>query len=608
MKNWLKAAGFVLLLVLMTATVIKGLQPPDGPNPLLSFVAWSQWAAEKPVGAFLTLASAIAAGIGAWGALTQVFGPKALSERRGVALADETRTAIKDEGAAAAFRDAEIVRHIQRLEAKIEAMARRDGRPYSQAEQTQRTQALYSLVASIQPAQGRMEAAVRAEDPGAVVDAAIEAGQGETAAQLRNAAKIASGFDLRRAVAALEKAAELEPNDAWTYIELAQAYHAMSKRTEARTAIDTALEKASDGWERSVALDELFSLAQSVGDGDLAFSAAQQGIALREALAKAAPDDVAIHEHLSASLDRLGIILSERGQLSEARDAFQRGLHHARRAVELNPDRIILRRPLGSFAWRIADILKSEGDLDGAEKGFKEYLAVITELAELEPDNSAWRNEMGIGETSLGDLASSRQRHSEARRHFEKSLSLRRALSEADPANTYFKRNLGGTLLRMANNELETLNAVAAYDWINKARKLYTELIAADPSEVQVRRDLMILEQDTTRVLAALGDLQAAKAAAQESVRHSDVLRSLNSENQMWQFDAGVMRKFLAGRVFEVDGAEASIPIYEEADRILTRILKKSPTSALVSEQRDMVREQLAVAHAQLAASKPNAV
>ena len=182
------------------------------------------------------------------------------------------------------------------------------------------------------------------------------------------------------ALSAFRQAAECDPKDFWTWIEIARLEQVAGTLDAARKAMDAALQT-------------------DVGDERLR----------------------------SVALADLGDVLVAQGNLPEALKSFRDGLAIAERLAQSDPGNAGWQRDLSVATNEIGDVLVAQGNLPEALKSFRDGLAIRERLAQSDPGNAGWQRDLscqlqqdrrcagGAGQSAGGaEIVSRRARHCRA--------------------------------------------------------------------------------------------------------------------------------------------------------------------------------------------------
>ncbi|MFZ4381803.1 MAG: hypothetical protein ACOYO0_07565, partial [Sandarakinorhabdus sp.] len=116
-----------------------------------------------------------------------------------------------------------------------------------------------------------------------------EAGASDAAARFRDAGALAAPFDVAQAIAAYARAADIAPDDCWTWINLARLHQSTGDLVSARRAAERGRQVATDERDGMAVDNKLGDIARAEGDLPAARAAFQAGLTIAERLAARDP-------------------------------------------------------------------------------------------------------------------------------------------------------------------------------------------------------------------------------------------------------------------------------------------------------------------------------
>ena len=199
----------------------------------------------------------------------------------------------------------------------------------------------------------------------------------EAAAAARQLGTMLKLVDSASALKAFRQAADCDPDDFWTWIEIGRLEQIAGDLDGAAKAIDAARQaEVEDERCRGVAFSDRGDLCFSQGDLSAALTSYQASLAIRDRLAKADPGNAVWQRDVAVSNERIGDVQSKRGETAKAIAAFDRALNFYRELQRRNPadvpSRVFSVVPL----WRLGRLRGRKGrtDLEAA-------LAILEPLA-----------------------------------------------------------------------------------------------------------------------------------------------------------------------------------------------------------------------------------
>jgi tetratricopeptide (TPR) repeat protein len=240
----------------------------------------------------------------------------------------------------------------------------------------------------------------------------------------------------------------------------------------------------------------------------------------------------------------LGDVLSAQGELAKAQAAFGKYLTISKQLVEQDPNNPDRQRELGVAQNRVGDVLRAQGKLAGAQAAFAEDLEISRRLAERDPRNAGRQRDLAVTQSRVGDVLQAQSKLAEAEAAFGESLRISRRLAEQDLSNG---------------------------DW---------------------QHDLAVAQGRLGDVLQAQGKLAEAQAAFAEGLTISRRLAEQDPTNAGWQRGLALAYWKNAHRESKRGRHGAAVPLYEEASRIFSALLKSGAgSSQWVAEKEDVDAE-----------------
>ena len=244
----------------------------------------------------------------------------------------------------------------------------------------------------------------------------------------------------------------------------------------------------------------------TTGGGEEALALQHRGVALRQALADAAPADLARRSELAQGLGLLAFDLYSQGKAREALDPFGRQQAILRALLGERARDPELRRSLGRSLAITGDVHQALGDIEQARGAFDEALSIQRALVAERPQSPVLRQDLAYTLGEYADwLAQSRQERG-ALAAYEERLSLNRDLAAADPkdagaalAVAFSLHSLGETLALLER----WTEALVRY---HEAGKEYDAVLAHDPGNSWAAVHRAWLDTSVGRVRRVIGE------------------------------------------------------------------------------------------------------
>jgi len=200
------------------------------------------------------------------------------------------------------------------------------------------------------------------------------------------------------------KAAEFEPDDFWTHIELARLHQAGGDIIAALEAAQYALRVAGNDRECLVALNDIGDVFVSQGALDRALESFQASMDITKRLAEPDASNANLQRDLSVLHNKIGDVLVSQGALDRALENFQVSMDITKRLAEADASNANLQRDLSVSHERIGDTHEHDGNIPGAIASYEQSLIIARSLARRFPKHQRFQSDLIITERRLNEL------------------------------------------------------------------------------------------------------------------------------------------------------------------------------------------------------------
>jgi tetratricopeptide (TPR) repeat protein len=296
----------------------------------------------------------------------------------------------------------------------------------------------------------------------------------EKAAKLyRNQAALLRTKNMRKALAALEQALALEPDDF------------------------TTLGNAGD-W------------AVLVGDDHKALPNYQRMMQLALAQVGKQPNSGEWQHNLAAAYDRIGNMQSTQGDSAAALKSYTASLAMRQKLTSSAPGNTQWQRDMAVNYANIGDMQREQGDSAAALKSYSSCLAIAQKLASGNPGNTGWQWNLSFSHSRIGDMQGAQGNYTAALKSYFASFAIAQKLASSAPGNTEWHHNLAGSYFQIAALQVLQNNLADAVKSLQAGLAICQKLTVADPNNVQWQVDLAKF----TFSLAVLDSTQPASFSA----------------------------------------------------------------------------------------------
>ncbi len=264
----------------------------------------------------------------------------------------------------------------------------------------------------------------------------------------------------------------------------------------------------------SYTLDRIGSLRQELGDLEGASSAYERALRIDEKLALEDSSSDA-RRNLSVSLDKVGDIRRSLGDLEGALCVYECSAD-IRSGLASESDTTDSRRELAYSLDRVGGLRRELGDLEGASSAFERALEVDEEIASEDMSVDARRN-LSVSLNRVGDIRRSLGDPKGAISAYERSVDIRDALaSETGTADAL--RDLIYSLDRLAITERVHDKLEAAYSHFLRSIAIGEELASLTES-LQDYESLAATLENASSTQYALGETSIARNLHEQSLK-----------------------------------------------------------------------------------------
>jgi tetratricopeptide (TPR) repeat protein len=242
-------------------------------------------------------------------------------------------------------------------------------------------------------------------------------------------------FDSTGALNAFRQAAECDPKDFWTWIEIGRLEQIVGSLDGARKAIDAALLiEAVDERSHSVVLDDRGDVLVAQGNLAAALQSYRDSLAIREGLAQSDPSNAGWQYDLGISHERIG------------------------------------------------SVLMAQGDESRHE--------IISRLAKADSGNAGWQRDLSVSHNKIGEVQAAQGDLAAALTSYHASLDIRERLAKADLGNAERQRDLALSYGRVAMVEAQQGLREDALGGFRRGREIISRLARQSPSDATLPNDL----------------------------------------------------------------------------------------------------------------------
>ncbi len=157
--------------------------------------------------------------------------------------------------------------------------------------------------------------------------------------------------------------------------------------------------------ERSYALNNLGTLANTQGHGDEAIARFRESAALKARASRMRPDDLDLRYDLIDTLSWISSAEQAQGQLDRAAAGYAAQLDMLRDLIRQRPTALAWERRLATSLRRSAELALMRGRTDDAKAMLEESIARLAALLPKAPENRVWRRDLAHALLDRAELA-----------------------------------------------------------------------------------------------------------------------------------------------------------------------------------------------------------
>ena len=299
--------------------------------------------------------------------------------------------------------------------------------------------------------------------------------------------------------------------------------------------------KPGDDTVRAQAQSDLANSDRKVGDilsaqGSLseAMKSYRAGLAIREGLAKADPDNPSLQNELAHAYSSVGDMLVKQGNLPDAMKAYQPELAIVDRLAKSDPGHASWQSDLSNADVKVGEVLAAEENLPEAMKYYQASLAIRDRLVKSDPDNALWEHNIAVSLERVGDVQAAQGNLSEAMASYRSSQTIRGRLVKSDPSNTVWQHDLAVSLASVGDVQIEQEDLSTAMQSYQAGKAIIGSLTAANPGNASWLRDLSNVEIRIGDIQFDQGALVDALRSYQDGLAINDRLTKADPSNEVW--------------------------------------------------------------------------
>ncbi len=269
----------------------------------------------------------------------------------------------------------------------------------------------------------------------------------------------------------------------------------------------------------------------------------------------------------------LGEVEGTRGRLDAALARYKEAAAATEELLRRDPDNQQRIFDHAQSVYWVGDIALKRGDMAAVTDYWTQYRDFGARLVDLDPDKDEWKTELAYGHRNLASLALDEGDAKAAEAGFRRALAISEALAAKHPDDKEIQIALAQDYYWLSS-AFERVGDFAAAEMANKSEaEVYAALLARDPDDDSVLHRVSVNGRVGARIAMASGDANRALEILLALVPQHDERIARDPQNSRWhdyysllQIDIGAAHLTLGNIDAARPAADAAL---EKADRLL---------------------------------------
>jgi eukaryotic-like serine/threonine-protein kinase len=269
----------------------------------------------------------------------------------------------------------------------------------------------------------------------------------------------------------------------------------------------------------------------NLGDTAGALESYHKAVAIRESIARAAPDDMAVRREAAGTYFSIAQVLESNGNFSEALAALNKAQVIAQPIAAGSTDPVLTDHYAGGYYLSAAIEVKI-GDLAGALENYKRASAIRNAGLQANPGNFWLRSHLAADYAGIAQCQGLNHDLPHAIEMQSKAISTLEEVAKSNPQNATITEYLGEAVNRLGTYRKEQGDLVAALETYRKAHQIFGGLLAADAKNSLAKANFGFSNNGIAESLVALGKPSEAIKIFQESVANFEEMSPRTASNR----------------------------------------------------------------------------
>jgi len=272
----------------------------------------------------------------------------------------------------------------------------------------------------------------------------------------------------------------------------------------------------------------------------------------------------------------LGEIEKEKNQPERARVLLQQAMKATGDLLARdpeNPTRIF--EHAQSVFW-VGYLDMEQGNIEAAFRAYKLYRHYAEQLVSIDPENSVWQTELAYSYNNIAALQVDYLDQPEAAaENLRRAIATLEKLVAADTGNLSYK-------MIMQNSQAWLADALDSYGHAEdvlksraRQREILSEVLQADPKNIQALWPLMHSYRASGHTLLAMGRYESALNCYRQALEYAQTLVETDPENQKWAVNLAQVNLNIIGQMLATGRLEEAAVRYQEWEGHFEEVLSE---------------------------------
>ena len=221
----------------------------------------------------------------------------------------------------------------------------------------------------------------------------------------------------------------------------------------------------------------------NLGHADEALATYRKALLIRNAMADAAPKDIAAQSALATCLQRIGAMHRSMGDSKKSLELEHKALEIRENLLKVNPSNLEVKRDVATSYSTLASAFTEMGRWDEVLEARKRALELSTEIANANPNASSDVANMSATKLRLAGIQLIHGSKPEALKNYRGAVEIDKQLLEKTPRNPQRKLNLAASYQGLGGALEDTGDLGGALAAFHEALEIRQELSTADPKD-----------------------------------------------------------------------------------------------------------------------------